>query len=179
MFIQKILSKLASSMALKLTLISTVFMFTFHASAHEFYFSFAEMQYNPQTEQFEISLEVTGHDLEDYLKDKGIAIPRLEDCIGNPIYLNTIEQELTKGFQLFVQNSTLALDLIGMKINDNDQVVFFLTSRKMKQPKSMTIKYDLLMNFFPLQQNKLTFFKPEGKQFVTFLNTRSKRTIEL
>lgn len=166
-------------MALRLIFLSIFITFSLHSNAHEFYFSFAEMQYNEKSEQFEISLELTGHDFEDYLKDKGIIIPRLEECVGKPLYLNMIEQELSKGFQVFVDNNLIDLDLIGMKVNDNDQVVFFLTSPKMKKPKSMDIQYDLLMNFFPQQQNKLTLFKPEGKQFVTFLNTRSKRTIQL
>jgi len=166
-------------MTLRLLLISIIFTFSFQLSAHEFYFSFAEMQYNEKTEQFEISLEVTGHDLEDYLADQGISIPRLEECVGKPIYLSMIEQEISKGFQILVKGNKLQLDLVGIKINDNDQVVIFLTSRKMEKPKTIEVQYDLLMNFFPLQQNKLTLFKPEGKQFVTFLNTRSKRTIEL
>lgn len=179
MYIQKILSKFDPIMALRLIFLSIFLSFSLQSLAHEFYFSFAEMQYNEKSEQFEISLEVTGHDLEDYLKEKGIIIPRLEDCVGKPFYLNMIEKELSNGFQILVKNSPLALDLVGMKINDNDQVVFFLTSRKMEKPKSIEIQYDLLMNFFPLQQNKLTLFKPEGKQFVTFLSTRTKRTIEL
>lgn len=166
-------------MTLRLILLSTILAFSFQLSAHEFYFSFAEMQYNEKTEQFEISLEVTGHDLEDYLNDQGVSIPRLEECLGKPIYLSMIEKEIANGFQVIVKGKSLSLDLVGMKINDNDQVVFFLTSRKMEKPKSIEIQYDLLMDFFPLQQNKLTLFKPEGKQFVTFLNTRSKRTIEL
>lgn len=166
-------------MALRLIFLSIILSFSLQLNAHEFYFSFAEMQYNEKSGQFEVSLEVTGHDLEDYLKDKGIIIPRLEDCVGKPLYLNMIQQELSSGFQIMVKNAPLILDLVGMKVNDNDQVVFFLTSRKMERPKTIDIQYDLLMNFFPLQQNKLTLFKPEGKQFVTFLNTRPKRTIEL
>jgi len=137
------------------------------------------MQYNEKTEQFEISLEVSGHDLEDYLADKGVIIPRLEECVGKPIYLTMIEKEITHGFQILVKGNPLSLDLIGMKINNNDQVIFFMTSRKMEKPKSIDVNYDLMMDFFSLQQNKLTLFKSEGKQFVTFLNTRSKRTIEL
>lgn len=176
---QLILIKLDPNMTLRLILASIFFSFSFQMSAHEFYFSFAEMQYNEKTKQFEVSLEVTGHDLEDYLKEKGIMIPRLEECVGKPIYLSMIEQEISKGFQILINDTPLLLNLVGIKVNDNDQVVLFITSRKMEKPKAIDVKYDLLMDYYPLQQNKLTLFKPEGKQFVTFLNTRSKRTIEL
>ncbi|WP_159038585.1 DUF6702 family protein [Brumimicrobium mesophilum] len=175
----KNLSKLGSSMTLKLILLSLFFSMSLNSKAHEFYFSFAEMQYNEKTEKFEISLEVTGHDLEDYIKNKGILIPRLEDCVGKPLYLNMIEQEISSGFQVIIKERTLQLDLVGMKINDNDQVVLFLVSNKVEKPLTIDVKYNLLMDFYPLQQNKLTIFKPKGKQFVTFLNTRFKRTIEL
>lgn len=148
-------------------------------SAHEYYFSFAEMQYNTETSQIEISLEVTGHDFEDYLTEKGVLIPKLEACVGQAIYMNLIQEELSKGFEVMVKGAALSLDLIGMKINDNGQVVFYFTSRKIQKPEKVEVRYDLLMDYFPLQQNKITVFKPTGKEFVTFLNTRSQRTIEL
>lgn len=166
-------------MKLRVILTSIIFACSFQLSAHEFYFSFAEMQYNKKSEQFEISLVVTGHDMEEYLADIGVSIPNLEQCARQPIYLSLIEIEINKGLQILIKGNSLSLDLIGMKINDNDQVVFFMTSRKMQKPNSIAIQYDLMMDFYPLQQNKLTLFKPEGKQFVTFLNTRTKRTIKL
>lgn len=148
-------------------------------NAHEYFFSFAEIQYNTETCQIEVSLEVTGHDFEDYLKEKGILIPQLEDCIGQPMYLSLIQEEISKGFEIMTKGSALSLDLIGMKINDNDQVVFFLTTRKIPKPEKIEVRYDLLMDYFPLQQNKITVYKTQGKEFVTFINTRPKRTIQL
>jgi hypothetical protein len=153
--------------------------FSIQLNAHEYYFSFAEMQYNTKTSQIEISLEVSGHDFEDYLKERGVLIPRLEECVGQSMYMTLIQKELSKGFEIMVKGKPLSLDLIGMRINDNDQIVFFLTSREIQKPEQVEVRYDLLMNFFPLQQNKITVFKASGKEFVTFLNTRSKRTIEL
>jgi hypothetical protein len=137
------------------------------------------MQYNSKTNKIEVSLEVTGHDFEDYLKDKGVLIPQLEECLGQAMYMTLIQKEISKGFEIMVKGVPLTLDLIGMKINDNDQVVFFLSSRKIQKPDTLEVRFDLMMNFFPLQQNKITVFKPSGKEFVTFLNTRPKRTIEL
>ena len=166
-------------MTIKIIFISIFLSFSFHSSAHEFYFSFAEVQYNTEEERFEISMEVTGHDLEDYLKHKGIMIPRLEDCVGKPLYLNMIEQEISNGFKISIKDKPINMKIVGIKINNNDQVVIFLTSEKIEKPKSIDIEYDLLMDFFQQQQNKLTLFKPEGKLFVTFLNTRTKRTITL
>ncbi|RFC55404.1 DUF6702 family protein [Brumimicrobium aurantiacum] len=166
-------------MKLKLFFLSFIFLLAFQSQAHEFYFSFAEMQYNDSAKKFEISLEVTGHDFEAYLKDKEINIPKLEDCKDNPIYLNIIQNEIKEGFKILVEDREITLNIVGMDINDNDQVVFFLTSSKIEKPENIDIQYNLLMDFFPLQQNKLTLFTPEGKKFVTFINTRFNRTVAL
>ncbi|MDX1651586.1 MAG: DUF6702 family protein [Brumimicrobium sp.] len=145
---------------------------------HEYFFSFGEMQYNKETQRFEVSIQVTGHDLEEYMASKGIEIPSFEECVGVPLELKKIEPVLQQGFSISADGKELMLDLIGMEINERDEAVFFLMSRKITKPSSFTVKYDLLMDFYANQQNKLTIYTSQGKEYLTFLKNRSVRTFE-
>lgn len=148
-------------------------------SFHEYFFGFAEMQYNEDTQKLEVSVSVTGHDFEQYLNEKDIGIPPLEECVGQTIHLKKIEKEIRNGFQVKENDRELHFDLIGMEVNKKDQAIFYLTSRKMEQPNHLFVRFDLLMNYFIKQQNKLTVFKDGKKEFYSFLNTRPERKIDL
>ena len=63
--------------------------------AHDFYFSFAELQYNQKEQKIEVSISVTGHDFEKYLTEKEVGLPQLEDCKGQPMDMIILEDELT------------------------------------------------------------------------------------
>lgn len=147
-------------------------------SMHEYYFSFGEIQYSEKNNRFEVSITCTGHDLESYIKDKGIEIPKFEECINNPIHLKKIEKILQEGFKVYVDDKSILFELVGMEVNNKDQAIFYLTSREIPKPEKIEVEYKLLMDYFPVQQNKLTVFTPEGKEYLTFLKSRTKRKFE-
>lgn len=149
-----------------------------HLWAHEFYFSFAEMQYNAQSKRYEVSVRATGHDVEGFLKSKGEELPKLEDCIGNPIAENVLEQYITQHFKVAVNDKALSFTLIGLEVNIKDEVIFYLKSNTLEKPKALEITYDLLMDYFPDQQNKLTLFTENGKAYLGFLPSRRTRIYE-
>lgn len=160
----------------KFAILSLLALFTM--SMHEYYFSFGEIQYSSEHKRFEISITCTGHDLEEYIKNKGIEIPKFEDCIDSPVHLNKIENVIQNGFKLSVDGKSISLELVGMEVNTKDQAVFYLTSRKLEKPENFEVEYNLMMDYFPIQQNKLTIFKQEGKEYLTFLKSRTKRNFE-
>tara|TARA_B100000508_G_scaffold118450_1_gene98524 strand:+ start:37958 stop:38455 length:498 start_codon:yes stop_codon:yes gene_type:complete len=148
-------------------------------SFHEYFFGFGELQYNEKTRKIEVSIAVTGHDFEQYLEEKGVEIPPLEECVNQPVHLNKIEKEIRLGFEAKEENQKLQFDLIGMEVNNKDQAIFYLTSREMERPDELVIRFDLLMNYFIKQQNKLTVFNDGKKEFYSFLKTGPERKISL
>lgn len=154
--------------------LSLVFM-----SFHEYFFGFAELQYNKKSQKIEVSIAVTGHDFEQYLEEKGIEVPSLEECVGQKIYLSKLEDEIGNGFQIFDGEDELKMDLLGMEVNNRDQAIFYLSSREIKKPESLVVRFDLLMNYYIKQQNKLSVFKEGKKEFYAFLNTGPERKIDL
>jgi hypothetical protein len=163
---------------MKLAVIIFLIFSVTHVFGHEFFFSFAEMQYNDDLKRYEVSIQATGHDVEDFLKSKGEDLPVLEKCIGNPIAENILATYVTKYFQIKVDGKAINLTLIGLEVNIKDEVIFYLKSNKIEKPKSLEIVYDFLMDFFPDQQNKLTVFTAKGKEYLSFLPNRRTRIFE-
>jgi hypothetical protein len=147
-------------------------------SAHAFYFAFAEMQYNEKEERFEITLRATGHDVEKYMEVINSPIGKLEECTKNPIKLKQLERAIDKGFRLSIAGVQLTLELLGLEINVNDEVSFYLASRRVKKPDSLGIEFNFLMDYFDEQQNKLTIFEGGEKHYLSFLPHMTQRTFE-
>lgn len=146
--------------------------------SHDYFFAFAEMQYNNDNQQFEITVRATGHDVENYLTHLGHSIPPLEEAASDPIAKQTLLQLIQNEFQIKKDQKLLILDLVGFEINSKDEAVFYLTTKKIEYPTQISITFNLLMSFFPEQQNKLTFFTSEGKTYYSFLPHKNTRIIE-
>lgn len=161
-----------------MTLIGILLICASNLFAHEFFFSFAEMQYNAELKRYEVSIQATGHDVEDFIKSKGEDLPALEKCIGNPLAENILESYIVKHFQVKVNGKPISFTLIGLEVNIKDEVIFYLKSNTLDKPTSLEIMYDLLMDFFPDQQNKLTIYTDKGKDYLGFLPHRRTRIYE-
>lgn len=162
--------------------IGVFFIFIFISSisfGHAYYFAFGEMQYNNDNERFEVSIRATGHDIEEYMEHLGQGIGKLEVAKDNPIAKQKLEEMLLKHFTISVEDKRLALELVGLEVNVKDEVVFYLVSKKIKEPKIYTIKFDLLMDYFEEQQNKITIFTTEGKEYLSFLPHKTERTFDI
>lgn len=143
--------------------------------AHDYFFAFAEVQFNHEKKRLEISIRVTGHDFEEYMKHVGKETLRMEECINNPIEMQKIKSVLFSEFKITTNGAPLALEIVGMEINNKDEAIFYVTSKENIELTTVTFTFDLLMNYFKEQQNKLTIFTKEGKDYLTFLPHRRIR----
>ncbi len=165
---------------MKITRIFLLFPFVLLLmSFHEYFMSFAELDYNEESNRLEVSISVTGHDLEEYMKEKDMEIVGLESCSTDPISMKKLAQVINNGFQLFLDEEKLQLDLVGLAVNTKDEATFYLISREIDRPAKLKVRYDLLMNYFIKQQNKLTVFTGNKKEFYAFLKHKPERIIEL
>lgn len=145
---------------------------------HAYYFAFAEVEFNEDRSRFEIAVRATGHDVEDYMKHIGQPIGQLEKAADNPIAMSQLEQMIKKHFVISIQEKAILLELVGIEVNKKDEVLFYMTSRKMERPNKIEIKFDLLMDLFEEQQNKITFFTPSEKVYLSFMQHKKIRTFE-
>lgn len=166
----------------KLLAVFAFFSCLFSANAHEFYFAFAEIEYNGSSKKLEITLEVTAHDLETDMKKAGIVIDKhIENQGKNPEFKKQLELHLSKGFEIAISDSSIPLKVIGFDVMPTGQLYVYLESDPVVPKTSIDFKFDLLMDTFPNQQNKITFtfFQDKSKQTAVFLPTKRTESINL
>lgn len=145
--------------------------------AHDYFFAFAEMEYNAEKGIFEITLESAAHDVVRALQAEDIAITDLSKHYTDSAMNAAIEVAINKHLVLSSGNQTTHLHLDGYEVMRNGLVLFYLSSEKMQPESGITCRFDWLMNEFPDQQNKVTLTIHNQKYTAVFLSRQPVVTI--
>jgi hypothetical protein len=149
--------------------------------AHKYYFAFAEVEYNEMNQTLEATIIATSHDVEFVLKEQGVISKSLDYAQQNKKEYQAINDYLNKTFSVHTVDSLtiLALDsslpprlefiLDGFEVLLNGYVQFYLSGKTTSPITQCYVKFDLLMDKFPDQQNKLTFRFREKKLTYNYL----------
>lgn len=149
------------------------------AFGHEYFFSFAEMEYNASTKRFEVFIQTSVHDTETALKQAGVAVKDLEMQSKEPEIKAGLEVWINRGFYLLHRNNRIAFKMIGLEVLPNGQLYVYLESEPEEIENEFTVNFPLLMDLFPKQQNKLTFLYKSNKQTAVFLPNKTAETLKL
>jgi hypothetical protein len=155
--------------------------------AHEFFFAFAEVEYNEVNGRFEVSITATTHDLDKQLRAVDAQFKGLQQASGDSLSYALVESELNKHFSFsFLQENSIMdgtnafyFQLDGIETQLNGTVVLYLSAASRTVNDKMEVTFDLLMEQFPEQQNKLTFIYRGKKSTLVFLPNQRTQLIEL
>lgn len=164
----------------KLVAVLVFFSVLFSANAHEYYFAFGEVEYNESARKLEITLEVNAHDLEFDMKKSGTKLNgHIEEQTQNPNFKTQLEIYLSQGFKITNNDLALSLTLVGFDVLPNGLVYAYMESQPVELDKHLFFTFNLLMDSFPDQQNKLTFIRNKQKQTAVFLLSKPTEMITL
>lgn len=153
---------------------------SFGTRAHNYYFGFAEMQYNALNQTMETTVVLSAHDFESYLASKGHTLKNLEYLTQDLVAIAIIAQEVNAGFEVRTNGQRLIFDCLGFEVNKNGLLSVYLVSQRVSNPGPvLDIRFDCLMDLFPEQQNKLTYLKDTQKYTAVFLPARKTAAITL
>lgn len=166
-----------------LVAISFISSFSF---GHEYFFAFAEVEYNEMDRKLEATLTLTTHDLERYLQERNVIQKDLKSALEDSLSLISIERELNQHFKLdFAKENSimdgvelLKFDLEGFDTHLTGTIQLYLSMRINQELQNMVITFDLLMDEYPEQQNKLTFIYRDQKKTYLFLPSKRTQPIE-
>jgi hypothetical protein len=158
--------------------------------AHEYFFSFAELEYKEMEGRLEATISVTSHDLEQYLQKKKLIKCELTAALKDSVTFLLISNELNNHFFVdldpYGQNSTMdGVEFIRFTLDGYEDeytgTIRFYLHANVNHPISATfgITFNLLMDAFKEQQNKLTFLFREEKSTFVFLQNNQKQFIDL
>lgn len=154
-------------------------LFALHSStfAHKYYFGFAEVDYDYFTQRFEATLTVTAHDLELALTNNGTSAGDLEalDSLQTVI----IEDYINSSFKINSNDSKCDFKLIGHETELNGKINFYLESSEITIESTIDVEFDILMDNYQEQQNKITLYYQDRAYTLAFTRGNKKQTIQL
>ncbi len=156
-------------------------LFTSKGWAHEYFFAFAELEYKKSNGIIEATLIVTTHDFEYYLHQQGWSAKDLSSSQNDSLSTLFIEEKINKHFHISTDiHESLNMQLIGYETKLIGTTQFYLTAQ-VEPIQKIDFKFDLLMDVFPEQQNKLNFIHKEidTKTTLEFLPSRKIQSIDL
>lgn len=163
----------------RLLLLFSLIFISFSSSAHEYFFAFAEVNYNATESVIEATVISSAHETEDALNSMGIEIKELEDHYKDTVMIAKLEAFLNEGFSMSEKGTDIQFKLIGFEVDNRGMVNFYLKSEKVNPPTEYTVFFDLLMDQFPEQQNKVLFTHNNKTTTAVFLPGKRSEIIKL
>lgn len=157
----------------------TLSVLSVKAYAHEYFFAFAEVEYNAAEQCFEVTLEGSAHDVEDVMNEQGITIRELEDHYADTVMRRRLELFIEKGFSVTTGGRQPKFRLVGYEVMPNGLVDFYLRSEPVILSGQVDFRFDWLMDALPGQQNKITFINGGEKFTEVFLPHQRNASISL
>ena len=155
-----------------------VLLTSFNTYAHDYFFAFAEVEYNESSKKLETTLTVSTHDLEAAIKKEGIILKDFSDIEKGSKDFEILESYLLSHFEI-KSNSSVNFKLLGFEISLKGVTEFYLESEPAIIENQVEVFYDLLMNQNKKQQNKITFYHKKETYTRPFLISEKTQTIKL
>lgn len=146
---------------------------------HDYFFAFAEVEYNEMNSKVEVTIRVSTHDFEKSLRSKSLISKDLSVLSQDTNTLSILEKEIEDHFTISSLEQTIDLQLEGFETQKTGIVEFYLSAEVKNNPNQLDIKFDLLMDEFPEQQNKLTFIYRMSKRTLVFMQNKRTQSIDL
>ena len=157
---------------------------------HEYFFAFAELSYSTEESHYQGTLIVSTHDVEDWFRERGLAVNEVEDHVFDTQMWLKMGELLFDGFQVqgshMVKGSKvtegkekLAFVLDGYEVLNNGMTNFYFHSAETEMHSTLDVYFGLMMEVLDQQQNKITFY--DGAETFTrvFTQMQKREIIEL
>ncbi len=154
--------------------------FSLGIHAHEYYFAFAEIKVNTFSQRMEGTIMCTEHDLELGLKDEGVMVKELSISLEDSTIYAFLENYINNHFQIKTNNFKSNFRLVGYESFLNGQIYLYIESNPLPDEyESLDVRFDLLMDIFNDQQNKLTIYHEGTSTTTPFIRGDASQIIEI
>merc|ERR1712154_252674 len=133
-----------------------ILMSFFKTNAHDFYISISQIEFNPESRNFEVSIKLTAHDIEycaELLEGKQLI---LDDSLSQTEVNKYIHDLVSDQIKMYVNGQDLSFDLIGFEVLLDESLWIYLEFKSglsSNQINTVEIENKVLIDCFEKQQN--------------------------
>ena len=144
-------------------------LFSLNLSAHPFYFSYAEIEYNEFCNCFEGFISLSSHDFEELLNEEKNTKTSISKAMNDSLLKKEINEILNSGLSFSAGRQEIRIQLEGYESEMNGLTRFYFKTQPFKNSEEILVEYDLFMEKYKEQQNKLTIIQRNNKETFDFL----------
>jgi hypothetical protein len=158
-----------------------LFTLPFIGNAHDYYFAFAEVEYNSNSQRFEGTIVFTTHDLEKAIQKDYPEFPIMDTMTLNNPAFTLVKESILEGFYIQVNGipQKLTLEILGVENFLTGTSNVYFQSEKIESVNEIKFGFNLLMNEYDGQQNKIAFTYGELKETLYFINRENVQTLNI
>jgi hypothetical protein len=134
---------------------------------HQYFFAFAEIEYNEMAEKFEGSVVATAHDFEFALMTSHGLQTKLEKIAANSSEVKIIDSNAIDAY------CSANWRIESFQIMKNGTIELYFSAPAKHVYTLIQVDFRFLMESFPEQQNKLTFIYREDRKTQSFTKTQA------
>jgi hypothetical protein len=163
---------------MRIVLVLSISLLTSISSfAHEYFFGFAEIAYNPTEQAIEGTLILSTHDVEEWLQGRNIPVKELEDHVSDKKIIQQMASALFSELEIKNNGNVLSIRIIGYEVLPSGMTNFYFHSNKTQKPTRLDFKFNLMMKELPQQQNKITYLDNEKSYTAVFTDSNKQSSI--
>jgi hypothetical protein len=144
-------------------------LFTLNLNAHPFYFSYTEIEYNEFCNCFEGFISLSSHDFEELLNEEKNTKTSISKAMNDSLLKKEISEILNSGLSFSAGRQEIRIQLEGYESEMNGLTRFYFKTQPFKNSEEIIVEYDLFMEKYKEQQNKLTIIQRDKKVTIDFL----------
>ena len=146
--------------------------------SHEYFFAFAEVEYNDISKKLEATVTASTHDVESAIREGKTRLKNIESIDLESDDFRRLQSYLLSHFKIYSVGKP-NLKLIGFEVLLSGLTNFFFESTEMEIGETLHIEFDLLMQQHQEQQNKITFYYRNETYTRPFLYDKRRQEIKL
>ena len=154
-------------------------LFSLNLSAHPFYFSYAEIEYNEFCNCFEGFISLSSHDFEELLNEEKNTKTSISKAMNDSLLKKEINEILNSGLSFSAGRQEIRIQLEGYESEMNGLTRFYFKTQPFKNSEEIIVEYDLFMEKYKEQQNKLTIIQRDKKVTIDFLIQEKTKLITI
>ena len=154
-------------------------LFTLNLNAHPFYFSYTEIEYNEFCNCFEGFISLSSHDFEELLNEEKNTKTSISKAMNDSLLKKEISEILNSGLSFSAGRQEIRIQLEGYESEMNGLTRFYFKTQPFKNSEEILIEYDLFMEKYKEQQNKLTIIQRDKKVTIDFLIQEKTKLITI
>jgi len=154
-------------------------LFTLNLNAHPFYFSYTEIEYNEFCNCFEGFISLSSHDFEELLNEEKNTKTSISKAMNDSLLKKEISEILNSGLSFSAGRQEIRIQLEGYETEMNGLTRFYFKTQPFKNSEEILVEYDLFMEKYKEQQNKLTIIQRDKKVTIDFLIQEKTKLITI